>query len=272
MKKLSRKILHYLAMHPSSNNLVCRLVQLPLMHLCKWFIYDEYRSSTVPIKQWLKRQRSVFYGFFIAVFLFLAGFMTHVNISQEILWSYRTAQYQLYQQHQLNAELQLKLATIISKRDYLRYKVFTEAGILIPDKVPTNHIQLMMEQAEKYNIPINILFRMIKQESQFDNSVVSYKGAIGYMQIMPSTFTEYGNRINIKYRTRQDNTPENNIKVGSYILSELFAYWKQYHSTDKAWELAIASYNAGLGCVQTYKAIPPYNETQKYVSFILATP
>lgn len=265
MKQIASRILHKIAMNPSSDRRIERFIQAPLMNLLSRVIYSEHRIP-FNLKSFLKSNRSIFYAIIIACSLFVGGLLTQRSITDDLFWKYKTVQYQLYQRDQLNAELQLKLATIISKRDFLRYRAFETSGVLIPDHVPTKHIQLMFDQADKRNIPYNILFRMIKQESQFNKLAISHKGATGYMQIMPGTFKEYGKRINI-----YQNTFENNIIVGTYILSELHSFWKIKHS-DKAWELALASYNAGLGSVKSYQAIPPYQETQKYVAYILSTP
>lgn len=269
MKRIASKLLHYLAVNPADLQFVDRFIYNPLMHICTWIIYDDLPTFSIyNIRRWFKRHKAIFIGFILACCLYVAGFITHVNLSQELTWSYRSARYELYQQYQLNAELQQQLQTIINKRDYIRYRIFTESNILIPDGVPTSHLQLIMEQSKEHDIPLSILCRLIQKESRFDHSLVSPKGAEGYMQIMPLTFTEYGKQIGIT-----NKSPENNIKVGCYILGNLFEYWNKRYSSDKSWQLALASYNAGAGAVKDYNnQIPPFKETQQYVAFILSTP
>ena len=79
---------------------------------------------------------------------------------------------------------------------------------------------------------------------------------MGLMQIMPATAREY------KVRNAYD--PKSNIDAGIRKLKSLLEMWQG----DVA--LALAAYNAGAGAVQKYKGIPPYRETQNYVSRILS--
>jgi soluble lytic murein transglycosylase-like protein len=78
---------------------------------------------------------------------------------------------------------------------------------------------------------------------------------MGLMQLMPSTAREY--------RIRNPYDPKTNIEAGITRLKDLL---------DRlgAVDLALAAYNAGEGAVERFKGVPPYRETQSYVSRILA--
>ena len=78
---------------------------------------------------------------------------------------------------------------------------------------------------------------------------------MGLMQIMPATAREY--------RVRNPYDPKTNIDAGIQRLKDLLDKWG-------AVDLALAAYNAGEGAVQKFQGIPPYRETQSYVSRILA--
>lgn len=93
---------------------------------------------------------------------------------------------------------------------------------------------------------------VIHAESAFNAQAISSKGATGLMQLMPATAAELGveNRLD----------PTENIAGGSRYLEQLLAL---YEGDER---MATAAYNAGPGAVSRYAGIPPYIETQNYVS------
>lgn len=93
---------------------------------------------------------------------------------------------------------------------------------------------------------------VIHAESAFNAQAVSSKGATGLMQLMPATALELG----VKDRFN----PSDNIAGGSRYLEQLLALY------DGNERLATAAYNAGPGAVARYSGIPPYSETQNYVT------
>jgi hypothetical protein len=109
--------------------------------------------------------------------------------------------------------------------------------------------------AEKYNVDVNLLKAMAKVESNFDASATSSAGAMGIMQLMPSTAKGLG--ISDAYDAYD------NIMGGAKIISQ---YLKKY-SGDTS--LALAAYNAGGGNVDKYGGIPPFTETKSYVKKVL---
>lgn len=105
--------------------------------------------------------------------------------------------------------------------------------------------------ADKYNVSIDLLKAIAKQESNFKTDAVSRSGAMGVMQLMPATAKELG--VNDAF------DPEQNIMGGAKLISKLL---DQYDGDTK---LALAAYNAGSGNVRKYGGIPPFKETQNYV-------
>lgn len=97
---------------------------------------------------------------------------------------------------------------------------------------------------------------VIAMESGFEPTALSPKGAMGLMQLMPATANELG--------VADPWDPEQNIKGGIKYLSWLL---KKYNGN---LEKALAAYNAGPSAVDSYKGIPPYQETQNYVRTILS--
>lgn len=115
---------------------------------------------------------------------------------------------------------------------------------------------LIATAAEAHGVNPLLVQALIQVESNYQPRARSSKGAMGLMQIMPATAREY------KVRNAYD--PKANIDAGIRKLKGLLEKWQG----DVA--LALAAYNAGEGAVQKYKGIPPYRETQNYVSRILA--
>lgn len=106
---------------------------------------------------------------------------------------------------------------------------------------------LMVSECDKYDLPYSVFFSVVDRESGFQfvpNSEGS--GAMGYMQLMPKTFSSNARKLGLK-----SHTPENNIKVGAYHLYDLFSFWKRKYTDDEtAWTWALAQYAVGLGGMQ----------------------
>jgi soluble lytic murein transglycosylase-like protein len=98
---------------------------------------------------------------------------------------------------------------------------------------------------------------VIQAESAFNPRARSPKGAMGLMQLMPSTAAEY--RVTDAY------DPAQNIRAGVAYLKSLLTRFNDDQS------LALAAYNAGPGAVEKYgRTVPPYRETRDYVKRITA--
>jgi soluble lytic murein transglycosylase-like protein len=114
---------------------------------------------------------------------------------------------------------------------------------------------LIDQAAARNGLDPAVLHGLIEQESGFDPSATSSAGASGLTQLMPGTASSLG--------VANPLDPAEAIEGGARYLGELMG---QFGGNT---EDALAAYNAGPGAVQQYGGIPPYAETQSYVSKVL---
>lgn len=114
---------------------------------------------------------------------------------------------------------------------------------------------IFKEASEKYNVSVNLLKAVAKAESNFNPDATSHCGAMGIMQLMPSTAESLG--------VKDAYDPYENIMGGAKLLSQLQNLY------DGDTKLMLAGYNAGTGNVEKYDGIPPFEETQNYVAKVL---
>jgi soluble lytic murein transglycosylase-like protein len=105
--------------------------------------------------------------------------------------------------------------------------------------------------AARHNVDPNLVRAVVKVESNFNSNAVSRKGAMGLMQLMPST----ARSLNVKNPFDADQ----NVDAGVRHLKQLL----ENYGGDV--NLTLAAYNAGSGAVARSAGVPRYAETQNYV-------
>jgi soluble lytic murein transglycosylase-like protein len=106
-----------------------------------------------------------------------------------------------------------------------------------------------------YQLPADLIWAVIKVESNFREQAVSRAGARGLMQLMPRTARAIG--------LRDPLDPEQNILGGAYYLRRLAnRFGGDIYFT-------LAAYNAGPGAVRRHGGIPPFPETRDYIRKVL---
>ena len=116
--------------------------------------------------------------------------------------------------------------------------------------------ELIEKYADKNGLDSDFVKAVIKQASGFNPNATSKCGAMGLMQLMPSTAQGLG--VTNAYDAEQ------NIEGGTKYLKGLMDRFDNNKS------LALAAYNAGPNAVKKYGGIPPYMETQNYVKSVLS--
>ena len=126
------------------------------------------------------------------------------------------------------------------------------AGALLSS---TPYGEIISAVSEAHGVDPLLVRALIQVESNYQTRARSPKGAMGLMQLMPSTA-----RV---YRVRNPFDPRTNIEAGIKHLKSLIDRFGRV-------ELGLAAYNAGEGAVTRFNGIPPYRETRNYVSRLLA--
>jgi soluble lytic murein transglycosylase-like protein len=115
--------------------------------------------------------------------------------------------------------------------------------------------EVVREASNKNRLDPDFVRSVIMAESNFKTHAVSKKGALGLMQLMPSTAAQLG--------VADPFDPKANVEAGAAHLSALL---NLYHDDPVK---ALAAYNAGAHRVKQYNGVPPYRETRAYINKIV---
>ena len=135
---------------------------------------------------------------------------------------------------------------------------------------PQKYSEYVELYSEKYDVPIDLAYSVIKCESGFDPNAESKIGAIGLMQITPETFEWILTKIEDNNGMSDLYDPKTNIQAGIYLL-------KLNLSDFESTEYAIAAYHAGRSKAQSWvdEGIKPedipYEETNAYIKRVMIT-
>lgn len=143
--------------------------------------------------------------------------------------------------------------------------VFVYAHVLcvfnpqLPQAQSVELARTVIVQADQEGLDARLLVALIAVESDWQPDAVSSAGAIGLGQLMPRTADGLG---------VDPQDPYANIRGVAVHVRALLDRYSGYDRPTQ-YRLALAAYNAGEGAVQRYGGVPPYPETQAYVSAVL---
>lgn len=117
--------------------------------------------------------------------------------------------------------------------------------------------------AKTYDLDPYLVASLIRQESEFDPRAVSSAGAIGLMQVMPSTGREISRRLRtVRSTTSRLKQPQYNLRLGTYYLQRLL------NAQKGSVEETLAGYNAGASRVVKWREWGEFREPNEFVETI----
>lgn len=163
-------------------------------------------------------------------------------------------------------------------REMLRGPPAGEAAARFRIAFPLAYRDLIERHADKYGVPADLMQALMREESSLDPQVVSWAGAVGLTQLMPSTAQAVARKLKLgRVSVAELRDPDLNVRLGTAYLGELLERWKGNPA------LATASYNAGPGAVARWlgerKDLEldefveeiPIEETRNYVKRVLGS-
>ena len=119
---------------------------------------------------------------------------------------------------------------------------------------PLDYEDLVNKAAKEYDVPVSVIYAVIKTESGFDPDSESYVGARGLMQLMEISYEWIDNLRGVSGTSWDDlYKPEVNIDYGTWLLRYLYDEFG-------SWETVSAAYNAGITKVKTWLENPEYSD------------
>ncbi len=181
----------------------------------------------------------------------------------------------------MNKQQATRAAELARKWDWNSQAILTAAQAKywnnVPLRFPLGYRKMVEHQANYNNIEPAWVYGILRQESAFLSDARSHKGALGLMQLMPSTGKYIAKRINTKFNNKYDLlSAEKNIALGSAYLRHVKS--RLYNNP----VLATAAYNAGI--TRVHRWLPndqamntdawietiPYDETRHYLESVMA--
>jgi len=176
---------------------------------------------------------------------------------------------------------ELKAAALLLHRWGWHYQVIAtlgKIGALDDLKIlfPIPFYEVVLRYAPAYNIEMAWVYAILRQESAFQIDARSPKGALGLMQLLPTTAQQVADKYHISMSSENLSSPENNIELGTAYLRELLDKFNGNHL------LATVAYDAGPSRAQQWAnrypcvapdiwvELIPSAETQNYVRRVMS--
>ena len=152
--------------------------------------------------------------------------------------------------------------------------IVASIAIFFAVRYPLNYSEYILSYSKLYNLDPILVASLINEESSFDNTATSSRGAVGLMQLMPQTAKYVCDLISEDYENLNLLDPETNIRIGCCYLAYLT---EKFENTTSV----LCAYNAGEHTVRLWLANEknsidgktlsniPYSQTKTYVDKIL---
>jgi soluble lytic murein transglycosylase-like protein len=128
----------------------------------------------------------------------------------------------------------LRLRTALLLRDYLE-----EVRVRLPRETYQTTVAAIADASLRYDVPPETILAVIRIESGFDTNAVSEAGAVGLMQLLPTTAAEMARELRIEWTGEDDlRDPATNIALGTHYLTKLLGRFNDLTQ-------ALAAYNEG---------------------------
>ena len=128
---------------------------------------------------------------------------------------------------------------------------------------PLAYRDLIERHAKSYGVPADLMQALMREESSLDPEVMSWAGAVGLTQLMPSTARAVARQLKLGQPSVAElRDPDLNVRLGTAYLGQLLDRWKGNPA------LATASYNAGPGAVARWLGERKHLELDEFVEEI----
>lgn len=148
-----------------------------------------------------------------------------------------------------------RLQTEITVREFLARERIRLPRTSVEDIAGSIH-----DASDRYDVPPEMILAVIRIESSFNTNALSHKGAVGLMQLLPSTARQMARELRIDW-TGEDilRDPSANIAMGTYYLTKLLGRFNDL-------SVALAAYNHGptrIADLAAARATLPMGYTRK---------
>ncbi|HEY8424207.1 MAG TPA: lytic transglycosylase domain-containing protein [Clostridia bacterium] len=136
------------------------------------------------------------------------------------------------------------------------------ANFYVAFSYPLKYQDYVGKYSNEFGVDKAMIYSIMRAESSFDPKAVSRSGAIGLMQLMPSTALMLAYELGIQdFTTEMLFDPEINIRLGTCYYGKMLKKFENY-------ETALAAYNAGEGNVSSWLSNPEYSKDGKTLDYI----
>jgi soluble lytic murein transglycosylase-like protein len=131
---------------------------------------------------------------------------------------------------------------------------------------PVHYNDVIGKHSRQYEIDPLFVASMIREESRYNAGIVSWAGARGLMQIMPSTGSDLARRLNIRrFSSDMLFDPDVNIQMGTWYMKDLMNRFQNNHA------LVAGAYNGGPGRMQRWVSSMDTSDLDEFIEDIPIT-